>query len=281
MSVVVGYMPDSRGEDALALATLIVRAVSGDLVVANVHPPGWSVPGRGAVDAEWVAYLEKTATDALAEAKRYLARRGPPVVAYVRYAHRSSGRGLAEVAADASGDLVVIGSAPGGRPGRIAIGSTADQLLHGCSAPVMMAPRGFAAEAPRSLRRLTFAFRPGADSENAVRRAAEFAAAAKIPLRLLTLMVRPPALAGRFAHHRGDAEADIATMRDLVAAEATTEVIGGASVPSALRAAEWLPGDLLACASSTDGPLRTVFLGDTSGKLVRAASCPVLVLPRS
>ncbi|WP_165495447.1 universal stress protein, partial [Actinomadura roseirufa] len=60
----------------------------------------------------------------------------------------------------------------------------------------------------------------------------------------------------------------------------TTEVATGTGVTGALAGVDMLPGELLACASGHAGPLRTVFLGEASGKIVRAAPCPVLVLPR-
>ena len=50
---------------------------------------------------------------------------------YVSHGNRGSGRGLAELAAQTDADVVVIGSAPRGGRGRISLGSTADQLLHG------------------------------------------------------------------------------------------------------------------------------------------------------
>lgn len=54
----------------------------------------------------------------------------------------------------------------------------------------------------------------------------------------------------------------------------------GTGVEKALRGVAMLPGEILACQSGHDGPLRRVFLGESSGRIVRAAPCPVLVLPR-
>jgi nucleotide-binding universal stress UspA family protein len=59
-----------------------------------------------------------------------------------------------------------------------------------------------------------------------------------------------------------------------------TEAVAGTGTAKALAAVDMLPGELLACPSSHNGPLRKVFLGEGSGKIVRAAACPVLVLPR-
>jgi nucleotide-binding universal stress UspA family protein len=59
-----------------------------------------------------------------------------------------------------------------------------------------------------------------------------------------------------------------------------TEVVHGADAAKALATSEWLPGDLLVSASSEAGPLRKVFLGDMSLKILRAVPCPVIVLPK-
>lgn len=66
--------------------------------------------------------------------------------------------------------------------------------------------------------------------------------------------------------------------RDGTPVERLTSV--GTGVEKALRGVAMLPGEILACQSGHDGPLRRVFLGESSGRIVRAAPCPVLVLPR-
>ncbi|MFC4049542.1 universal stress protein [Actinomadura syzygii] len=287
--VLLGYSPDDRGDDALALAALVVRSAGGSLVVANVHPPPWPARGPGSVDAEWVAYLREESRSALDRAAARLAGTGAPEPTWRVHAHRGSGRGLIEIARDTAADLVVIGSAPRGRRGRIAIGSTADQLLHGSPVPVLLAPRGYAADPPGRLARMTVAYwrRPGAGGPLAS--AAAFAATNAVPLRLLTLVLRPPGLAARFRdadelmeRQRIQAEDDLRDAAGLLGAapRVERETAAGTGVAKALGAVDMLPGEVLACLSSHDGPLRKVFLGESSGKIVRAAPCPVLVLPR-
>ena len=58
------------------------------------------------------------------------------------------------------------------------------------------------------------------------------------------------------------------------------EILEGRDVAEAMGQTSWLPGELLICASSNAGPLRRVFLGDTSLKIVRAATSPVMILTR-
>ncbi|TDD84929.1 universal stress protein [Actinomadura rubrisoli] len=291
MRVLAGYSPDERGDDALALAALVARTAGAALTVANVHPPAWPARGPGSVDAEWVAYLKERAEDALDRAAGRLHELRVPKGSVTRrvHAHRGSGRGLIEIARDVGADLVVVGSAPRGRRGRIAIGSTADQLLHSSPVPVLLAPRGYAEEAPGRFERLTVAYWRRRDVEGPLAAAAGIAHVLGLPIRLVTLVLRPP---GRGAELRGagdvmarqlaQAEEDLALAAGLFGdgTRVATEAASGTGIAKALGAVDMLPGELLACLSSHDGPLRKVFLGESSGKIVRTAPCPVLVLPR-
>ncbi|KAB2384645.1 universal stress protein [Actinomadura montaniterrae] len=302
LRILAGYSPDERGGDALALAALVLRGVTAPravadvrLTVANVHPPAWPARGPGSVDAEWVGYLKDRAHDALERAAGRLAELNVPRsrTDLRVHAHRGSGRGLAEVAAATGADLIVIGSAPRGRRGRVAIGSTADQLLHGSPVPVLLAPRGYAACAPDQFERLTVAYWRRPDADGPVEAAVRTARTLALPMRLVTLVLRPPGVAARFrnaddvmARQVAQAERDLADAAARLgdaAGDGTvvrTEAVAGTGIAKALAAVDMLPGELLACPSSHDGPLRKVFLGEGSGKIVRAAPCPVLVLPR-
>lgn len=289
--ILVGYTPGDRGDDALVLASLFAKATGAPLTVAHVYPPPWPAHGPGRVDAEWVAFLKGQAKDALARAVERLDELSIPRSAVTGrdHPHRGSGRGLAEVAAEDRADLIVIGSAPRGRRGRIAVGSTADQLLHGSPVPVALAPRGFVADAPGRFERMTIAYRHRRGGEGQLRAAAGFAAALGVPVRLVTLVLSPPGLAARFraagraleqqvAQADEDLRAAAGLLGDGTGVERLTSV--GTSVDKALGAVAMPPGEVLACQSGHGGPLRKVFLGESSGKIVRAAPCPVLMLPR-
>ncbi|MFG1853051.1 universal stress protein [Actinomadura geliboluensis] len=291
MRVLVGYAPDERGDDALALAALLVRTMRAPLTAVHVHPPPWPTPGPGAVDAEWVAYLKGQADEALEAALARLAELGVPrrdVTPRVQ-AHRGSGRGLIEVAKDVGADLIVAGSAPRGRRGRVAVGSTADQLLHGSPVPVMLAPRGYAAHPPRRFTRMTVAYWRRRDAEGPLSAAAAFAERLDVELRLLTLVLRPPGLAARFQVPGGvldrqlaQAEEDLRYAAGLFGGGTPVErrTAIGTDIAKTLGTVDMLHGEVLACLSGHDGPLRKVFLGESSGKILRAAPCPVLLLPR-
>ena len=286
--VLVGYLPDERGDDALELARLVADADGSPLTVACIYPPPWPVPGPGRVDAEWLGHVRGYARSAVEQARDRDAGRMPAErVRTATGAHRGSGRGLIETAEREGADLIVIGSAPGGPAGRIVIGSTADQLLHGSPVPVLMAPRGYAAGPPARLSGLTVAHRPSRGSELGLAAALRLARRLDVPIRLLTLLERPSWLSGVLRGEEIMRRQREYAVRDLQAAaellsghtQVTTQVAEGDGIEGAVRNCHWPPGELLACMSGSHGPLRQVFLGGVSGKIVRAAPCPVALLP--
>jgi len=282
-NVLSGFIPEPRGRDGLELALVLSRQSGARLLVATVEPPAWSAPGPArAEEYAWRAYLQEQAGQTL-ELARKLA--GADAEYLVR-THRGSGRGLLELARKRGADVVVIGSAPHGGRGRISVGSTADQLLHASSVPVLLAPRGYADRPPAAFERITLAYRRGPGADAAVLSAAEAAVSLDVPLRLVTLVVRGARRAKveeeMLVRLREQALADLKTaargQRRRIGVD--LEVLEERDVGQALAATTWLPGELLVCASSDSGPLRRVFLGDTSLKIVRSATCPVMILTR-
>ncbi|PSK96742.1 nucleotide-binding universal stress UspA family protein [Murinocardiopsis flavida] len=299
--VVAGYEPNARGADALALALLLAGRSGARLTVVNVPPTGWPTHTKGAVDAEWVAYLREQSGAALDNARAIIESllpvrpHEPGRVDYEVHFHRGSGHGLADFASGRGADAVVIGSAPGGRKGRLRMGSTADQLLHGAPVPVVMAPSGFAAQEVRRLERLTFSYLRQEGADRALALAASMAESMELPLRLVTLLIGGSVSGTRATELRTEmlrklsieadedlraAVASAAAAPHLDPAYVSTETATGTSVAAALGRIEWYQGDLLVCASGRSGPLRRVFLGDTNIDILRAAIVPVAVLPR-
>lgn len=281
--VLAGYVADPRGRDGLALASLLAAQTRGSLTVATVQPPVTTTPGPARADeGAWRAYLREQAEDALAQARELAGGEAE----YVRHTNKGSGRGLVEVARRRGADVVVIGSAPGGGRSRIAVGSTADQLLHSSPVPVLLAPRGFGDDPPAAFRRITVAYRRGPGADAAVKGAAKAAVSLDIPLRLVTLVVRT----GRrvkieeemLVRLRDQAAADLraAARGQRRRLQVEVELLEGRNVAQALGTTSWLPSEMIICASSDAGPLRRVFLGDTSIKIVQAATCPVMILTR-
>ena len=285
MKIVVGVQPDEQGDDALACAEAMARSMRADLVLAHVYPTPWRGQDAGAVDKEWRTYLVEQARSSLLRAERRL----PGGVAHELsvHAHTSTGRGLAEVAEEVGGSLIVIGPAPGGEPGRLHGGSTSDQLLHGASVPVLLVPAGYGASPRRVVpSRVTVAYQRSLDSAEALRASAQLCRRTGAPLRLVTLVLHPPRVLPSFEHALDELRADARHWLDEALVEAplstrlSAEIAEGEDFEEAMAAVDCEPDELLVCGSGTAGPLRRVFLGDTAQKILRAATVPVLVVPR-
>ncbi|MDP9861779.1 MULTISPECIES: universal stress protein [Streptosporangium] len=283
--VLSGFVPESRGKDGLMLALALARQTGARLTVAYVHAPAWTTPGPGKIDAEWRAYVLEEAELTIAQARRLLSEVRDVPIDYVLHGNRGSGRGLVQLAGRIRADVVVIGSAPGGVRGRIRLGSTADQLLHASPVPVALAPKGYGEQPPPKLGRLTVAYRRDPASDEAVRQAVTIATQMGLPLRLITLVVsggRQAKMAEEMLHRlREKVAADLQeAARGHRRVQVEVEVLEGRNVAAALGGTD-CEGAMLICASSETGPLRRVFLGDVSSKIIRAAPCPVMMLPRN
>ncbi|MGC5013956.1 universal stress protein [Streptosporangium sp. DT93] len=299
--VLAGFVPGSGGRDGLALALLLARQAGARLTVAHVHVPAWTTPGPGKVDAEWRAHVDRQAARTLSAARERLSGVRDVEIDLLSHGDRGSGRGLAALAGRIGADVVAIGPAPRGARGRISVGSTADQLLHGSPVPVALAPQGYAVTAPDRLARLAVAYRRGPACAETVRQAATVAAGMGVPLRLITLVVGggrrggvDREMLGR-VRERAAADLEAASLAHGSAgaspgASSVTgggagvtvemEVLEGGDVGAALASSGWHEDALLICASSRTGPLRRVFLGDTSLKIIRASPSPVIMLTR-
>ncbi|MGI5163249.1 universal stress protein [Spirillospora sp. CA-253888] len=264
--VLVGYAPDAGGREALALAGAIVGHTGGRLTVGVVHPPD-----RVAAAGEAHTLLEQAG--ALLEE-----RLEGVAAAFAVQESRSVGRGLSSLAGKVGADLIVVGSPPGGARGRIGVSSTSDNLLHSATEAVMLAPTDYAPP-PQGLERITVMYVQRPQADEAVTRAAIAAITLGVPLRLLTLAIGD-APRGRL---RDDLALAIRLAQDssgLPAEEVSAELAEGDDVADALGDADWLEGEILVCASSEDAAAHRVFLGEVALKVLRAAPCPVTVLPR-
>ncbi|MGH2970192.1 MAG: universal stress protein, partial [Solirubrobacteraceae bacterium] len=140
MTMVVGIDPDGQGRASLYLAGMLARSAGDDLVVCAVLPAAWP-PSPARVDAEYRAYLERTANTALEQAR---ARLPADLEAGLLVHHaRSAPAGLLEVAERHDAGLIVVGSSSAGALGSVALGSVSSRLVHSSPTPVALAPRGF------------------------------------------------------------------------------------------------------------------------------------------
>ena len=153
-------------------------------------------------------------------------------------------RALTEVAEDVDADVIVIGSTHREGLGRVLPGSVGERLLQGAPCAVLVAPSGFASREGFEIRSMAVGFDGGEEASHAGEVAA--ALAADLDAELATITV------GEDEGNPGEVLAERA--RDL---------------------------DLLVVGSRGRGPVRQALLGGVSSEVMRRATCPVLVVPRS
>jgi nucleotide-binding universal stress UspA family protein len=283
---VVAYSADSGGRAALTLGRLF--ATEGiALAVCTIVPSTWGYPSMAAVDAEYAQFLVKHASAALDDARRQLGHDVP--AHYLARAARSSTDGLLELVDELDAELVVLGSARGGSVGRFATGSVTSSLLHSAPVPVALAPRGFRPARPTRIQRITCGYL-GPGQSTAARVASELAQRHRVPLRLMTAIVRDrqmyPSLVGyhseRLVDEQAKAQAEqqlrqaIAELPDGRVAEQA--VVEGPSWDDALDELHWQDGEVLVIGSSRRG-LGRIFLGGNASKIVRSSPVPTVVVP--
>ncbi|HEY9375983.1 MAG TPA: universal stress protein, partial [Jiangellaceae bacterium] len=263
MTIVVGYPPKGRERAALNLAAMLARSAGDDIVVCTVVPAPW-FPSPARIDAEYQAYLDDVAHQALNRARADL----PADVAATFSMHRarSAPSGLLEVAEQHDATMIVLGSASAGVFGRIAFGSVTERLLHSSAYPVALATRGFRGGPDGKVSRVTVAYGGSEQADDLVVAAAVVASRMAASLRLASFAVqRPPPTTTRFRVEADDVVADWAAEIEAAAQKALQEVKDLQPVPhqlemvigygedwdEALDDIEWQDGDVLVVGSST------------------------------
>ena len=281
MTLVAGYALDGRRRAVLHLAGMLARSSGEDLLLCAVVPESWP-PSPARVDAEYREVVEREAHAVLQRARE---RIGDDVEVSTLVHHaRSVPAGLLEVVEQRSARIVVTG----------ALSSTVNRLLHSSPVPVAIAPRGFRSAAGGRVKRVTAAFGGGGD--DLVIAAAGVAAEVGATLRIASFAVRPRApytvAVGREADDSAIAEwvdairtaqqAALERVREqpTVPADCEAEVGRGEDWEEALDDIDWETGDVLVVGSSSVGPVRRVFLGSRSEKIVEHSPVPVVVVPR-
>jgi nucleotide-binding universal stress UspA family protein len=157
----------------------------------------------------------------------------------------SAPRALTELAEDERADVIVIGSTHRGGLGRVLPGSVGERLLQGAPCAVLVAPRGFADRSePFAIRTIGIGYDGRTESTHARDVASALAAELGADVEMITV---------------GDDEGD----------------------PGEVLARRSDAFDLLVVGSRGYGPVRHALEGNVSGKVMRAAASPVLVVPRS
>lgn len=183
----------------------------------------------------------------------------------------------------------MVGSSHRSAIGRILIGGTGERLLSGASAPVAVAPAGYAT-AGAGIQTVGCGFDGSQESHRALAWAVELARTTSARLRVLSVheATLPVSLAlggglptasinEVLRRQRGEELAQTMSALDAHIDGTGTLLDGDARE---LLAGESAGLDLLVVGSRGYGPLRAVLLGSVSSALVRSAQSPLVVVPR-
>jgi nucleotide-binding universal stress UspA family protein len=281
--IVVGFDGSARGEDALALGGLLAALLDAPLVAACV----WSRPALTRPDDALAHVLRRDAEEIADEA---VLRTGVEIAEAIAVEAPSVPRALGALAARRGAQLIVVGSSRRGRLGRVVAGSVPERLVHD-AVTVAVAPAGWSIGAPRVLGSIGVGFDGGVESRAALQLAAALARAAEAPLRVIGVIgsrlvaLVPVAMndVSHAAHLAAIEEREQIAVHETVAAlrddgvDAVAEPHFGE--PAATLTARSGQLGLLVLGSHAYGSLRRAIYGSVSTRLLRAAACPLIVLP--
>lgn len=292
-TIVVGYDGRDHASDALALGRLLARADGVRLVVACAYPE--DPLGESAAAHEIARAVREDAETALEKARGELAAApGAPVEAELRaIAGAAPARVLHELAESVDAEMIVVGATHHGAAVRLLTGSTPERVLEGAHCSVAVAPAGFAArhaEDPRAIARIAVAYDDSPEAERALEAAAVLARRTGATLRVVTAVnttvgLYPPldptayseiSDVAREAAQERLAAAAARLADDGVAVD--TAVLDGDAAAALVQDSE--DDDLMFTGSGGKGPFRRVLLGSVSTKLLREATCPLVIVPR-
>ena len=279
-TILVGVDGLQGGRDALALAQRISDLAGGELVAVHVHPYE-PFPMRGLrTDVEALAREE-----AQAVLEGELAEAGVSARA-IATAETSPGRGLHHIAEGLEADLIVIGSPHRGPLGRVIAGDTARAVIQGATLPVLVARPS--AAAPFGGQAVGVGYDGSAESRAALAWAGRFALATGGAVHVLCAAEPPQGFAPSISYginwvalapeRREYAETLVAEAVAELGNGATGEAVVGVARDELVRLSEHM--DLLVLGSRGYGPVRRALLGGSSDRIVHAAACPVIVVPR-
>lgn len=279
MRYVVGYTPNDRGADAVALASAMARAQGAHLDLVHVvdrNTPYVALNPQG----NRVSAAEQSVLTAERQGLA-LVPEGLEARFHVRQAD-SFAAGLIDAAQEYRAGLIVVGAASNGLFKRYSVGSVANALLHASPVPVALAPRGYRRTEPIS--RLTLAVGRRTGAEAAIDVAIESAERRGVPLRLVSLVELDAEGNGgenvNAAHVHANTVLKAAAARLPDGHHVSVEVAHGRTIEEAIDDLEWDDAEIMIVGSSRLAEKNKLFIGSTANKVLRALPVPMVVVPR-
>lgn len=282
MRYVVGYSANARGHDAVNLAVAMARGRGASLDLVLVVPEVQQFGAAHAPKAGFETLLNEQAREWLDEALA-LVPADVPAEAHIRSGD-SDAHALIEAAEELGADVLVIGATSTGLFKRFTIGSVASALLHASTVPVALAPHGY--HRKEALTRISCGLGTRAGAEKLLDFAIGMAANRKVPLRVVSLLALDGGTSGdAAAAAREYAEKTVAAATPVnqsgvqLAAKTDVVVAQGRSIEEAVDDLDWEDGEVLVIGSSRLAQARSIFLGSTANRILRALPVPMLVVP--
>lgn len=283
--ILIGVDGSERSADAVAFGRSLALAAGAPVILAMAHRLEPLRPGA----EEHEAFLRE-------DAERTLARLAADlddvsdVVLRPLAANTSPAHALQTTAEEEGAGTIVVGSSHTGRLGRVLPGSTAERLLRDAPCPVAVVPVGYRTHAARSTPVIGCAYRSTEDGAAALGAAEELALALSGSLRVMQV-IEPLARTydgGEMPFNLPEMSASIFRETERTLTERVAHLSSRLASEGTLysgRPADVLIGlsetvDILVVGSRGYGPLKAVLLGGVSGRIIRSAACPVIVIPR-
>jgi nucleotide-binding universal stress UspA family protein len=284
--ILIGVDGSKRAEDAVAFGRALAVAADAPVTLAMAHRSEPLRPGA----EEHEAFLRDDAERTLARLARALEGVRDielrPLVANTSPAHALQG-----IAEQEKAGIIVVGSSHTGRLGRVLPGSTAERLLHGTPCPVAIVPSGYRDHATPTHPVVGCAYRPTEDGRAALGAAEELALALSAPLRVMQVIEplarmydggeMPLNLPETDSSFYADTERSLIERVAHLSAELKSEGTLHSGRPADVLSALSETVDILVMGSRGYAPLKALLLGGVSGQVIRAAACPVIVVPQS
>ncbi|HEX9228072.1 MAG TPA: universal stress protein [Arthrobacter sp.] len=282
MRYVVGYSANARGHDAVNLAVAMARGRGASLDLVLVVPEVQQFGAAHAPKAGFETLLNEQAREWLDEALA-LVPADVPAEAHIRSGD-SDAHALIQAAEELGADVLVIGATSTGLFKRFTIGSVASALLHASTVPVALAPHGY--HRTEALTRISCGLGTRAGAEKLLDFAIGMAANRKVPLRVVSLLALDggksgdaAAAAREYAEKTVAAAAPVNPSGVQLAAKTEVVVAEGRSIEEAVDDLDWEDGEVLVIGSSRLAQARSIFLGSTANRILRALPVPMLVVP--
>ena len=281
MRYVVGYSANARGHDAVNLAVALARDRGASLDLVLVVPEVQQFGAAHAPKAGYENLLHEQARQWLDDALA-LVPADVPAQVHIRSGD-SDARALIEAAEELGADVLVIGATSSGLFKRFTIGSVASALLHASTVPVALAPHGYYRQ--EALTRISCGLGTRAGAEKLLDFAIGMAANRAVPLRVVSLLAldggdsTAAAAAREYAEKTVAAAAPVSPSGVQLAAQTEVVVAQGRSIEEAVDGLNWEDGEVLVIGSSRLAQGRSIFLGSTANRILRALPVPMLVVP--